>query len=124
MAELEEEGVSGAEEAVNGGVVGGGPEVGDELGEEGGPCLGEVVGTDDREGLGELGADATGNFEHEGDDEGFDLVLLGFGDGKVIGGGRPAGAKMVLEVDGGSEADLLVDRVGGDEVEDGEGEAG
>lgn len=66
---------------------------------------------------------AAGDFEHEGDNESIDLVL-GFQDGKVItGGGEAVGAKVILEVDGGSKADLLVDEVSNDEVEDSEGKA-
>ncbi|KAI6694830.1 hypothetical protein NL676_022540 [Syzygium grande] len=73
--------------------------------------------------------------QHEGDNEGLDLFLLGVGDrgqggsqgglgvgvGCVVGRrrGGPTGAEVVLEVDGDSLADLLVDK-----AVDGEGIAG
>ncbi|XP_056169575.1 uncharacterized protein LOC130138711 [Syzygium oleosum] len=87
------------------------------------------------------GLDTGRRGQHQGDDEGLDLLLLGVGDrgrgggrgglgvgggGGVVGGrrGGPAGAEVVLEVDGGGLADLLVDGGLDDEAEDGEGVAG
>ncbi|XP_056170722.1 glycine-rich cell wall structural protein-like [Syzygium oleosum] len=87
------------------------------------------------------GLDTGRRGQHQGDDEGLDLLLLGVGDrargggrgglgvgggGSGVGGrrGGPAGAEVVLEVDGGGLADLLVDGGLGDEAEDGEGVAG
>ena len=56
-----------------------------------------------------------------GDEEGLDLLLLGVGNGDFIG---PASADVVLEVDGASEVDLLVDVGLGGETEDPDDEAG
>lgn len=40
--------------------------------------------------------DAAGDFEHEGHDEGFDLILLGIRDAKVIKQEGPMGEKVVF----------------------------
>lgn len=81
------------------------------------------MGGDYGEGLAELAADPRGGGEHQRDEAVFDQCFFGVGDGGG-GGGGPAGAEMVLEVDGGGEADLVVGGGLGDEAEDGEGEAG
>ncbi|XP_056160988.1 uncharacterized protein LOC130135550 [Syzygium oleosum] len=81
------------------------------------------------------GLDTGRRGQHQGDDEGLDLLLLGIGDrgrgggrggGGIVGGRRgvPAGAEVVLEVKGGGLADLLVDGGHGNKAEDGEGVAG
>ncbi|KAI6682160.1 hypothetical protein NL676_036041 [Syzygium grande] len=89
--------------------------------------------------MGGLDTDRRG--QHHGDDEGLDLLLLDVkdrgrgggrgsldigGGGGVVGGrqGGPGGAEVVLEVDGGGLANLLVDGGLGDEAEDDEGVAG
>lgn len=83
---------------------------------------------DDGEGFAELALDFGGGGEHERDDFGSDQLLLGVGNrgrgsngGGLVGGGGggPPGLKVVLEVDDGGYADLLVDGGLGDEAEDG-----
>lgn len=65
--------------------------------------------------------------EHEGDDKGFDLLLLGFGDSVLVVGrgiGGPSGLEVVFEVDGGGLPDLVIDGGFGDKAEDGEAVVG